>query len=76
MAPTGPKGIKIEFTVTQEAAAYLSWLGRNVLLVKNEKEAAQKIVTDRIQELRSAHLAAQPDIATMLEAYSKEAEES
>ena len=43
---------QISFSVTDEAAAYLRWLARNILFEKTENLAARHLMMYRLEEMR------------------------
>ena len=46
---------QLKFSVTDEAAAYLRWLARHVLLLKSEHDAAKHLMETRLEEIRRQH---------------------
>ncbi len=58
---------QIQFTVTEEAAAYLRWYGREILFEKSENLAARHLMMHRLEEIRRQHRRDEPspaDLAT------------
>ena len=51
---------QIKFTVTEEAAAYLRWLARNVLFEKTENDAARHLMMVQIEKTRREHRKDEP----------------
>ena len=51
---------QIKFTVTDEAAAYLKWLARNILFEKSEDGAARHLMMHRLEETRRQYRREEP----------------
>lgn len=52
--------MQIRFTVSDEAAAYLRWVARNILFEKSEHEAARAFMMHRLEEVRRQHRRDEP----------------
>ena len=51
---------QIQFTVTDEAVAYLKWLARNVLFEKSEHMEARHLMMSRLEETRRQYRRDEP----------------
>lgn len=54
-------GVSIKFTVTKEAAAYLRWFARNIVLEETEHDAARHLMMKQLEETRRAHRKEEPN---------------
>lgn len=58
---------QIQFSITEEAAAYLRWYARQILFEKTEDLAARHLMMYRLEEIRQQHRRDEPspdDLAT------------
>jgi len=53
-------GIQIKFTVSEQSAAYLRWVAKNILFETTEHEAARHLMMTRLEELRRAYRKDEP----------------
>ncbi len=51
---------QLRFSVTDEAAAYLRWLARNILFEKSEHDAARHLMMYRLEETRRQYRRDEP----------------
>lgn len=56
-------GTQIKFTVTKEAAAYLRWFAKNVLIEEDEHDAARHLMMKELEKTRRAHRGDDPALA-------------
>jgi hypothetical protein len=52
--------IQLKFSVTEEAAAYLRWVARNILFEKDENAAARHLMMKELENTRRAHRRDEP----------------
>jgi hypothetical protein len=52
--------MQIRFSVSKEAAAYLRWYAKNVLLEDSEHSAARHLMQAQLEQMRRAHRKDEP----------------
>ncbi len=57
--------MQIRFSVSNEAAAYLRWLAKNILLEDSEHQAARHLMLKQLEEMRRAHRKDDPTLADL-----------
>jgi len=58
-------GTRISFTVTKEAAAYLRWFARTILLEEDENDGARHLMLVQLEAMRRAHRDSDPSLSDL-----------
>ncbi len=53
---------QIKFTLSKEAAAYLRWFARTILLEDTEHDAARHLMMMQLEKMRRAHRGDDPSL--------------
>jgi hypothetical protein len=59
---------QIRFTVSKEAAAYLRWYAKTILLADTEHDAAKHLMSHRLERVRRKHRRDDPALTKLGEA--------
>lgn len=59
-------GKQIKFTISKDAAAYLRWYARNILMEETEDDAARFLMMKQLEKVRRAHRKDDPAAADLL----------
>lgn len=59
-------GKQIKFTVSKEAAAYLRWYAKNILMEETEDDAARHMMMKQLEKMRRAHRKEDPQAADLM----------